>query len=599
VSRSTAAVLAALTAATVAGSAPAGAEPTAPSHRPPQAEAAAHGWAISTLRRMSLEEKVGQLFVTYAYGSTADTAHPQNREEFGLDTPAEIVQRYHLGGVIYFAWTDSFHNPRQVAELSNGLQRAALSSGAHVPLLISTDQEHGVVARFGPPATQFPGNMALGAGRSVQDAELAAAIGGAELRAVGINQNYAPVADVNVNAANPVIGVRSFSSDPQLAADMVAAQVRGYQNGYDRRLGVAATVKHFPGHGDTDVDSHTGLPVITHDREQWEQLDAPPFRAAIAQGVDMVMTAHIVVPELDDSGEPATLSRNVLTGMLREELGFDGVVVTDSLQMDGVRQMHSDAEIPVLALKAGADQLLMPWRLDVAYNAVLDAVRSGELTERRIDESVYRILKLKYKRGIVHQPLVDPAAVDATVGVPRHQEAAQRVTDRTVTALTNDELLPLHDRPGTVLVTGWGATTTATLAQRIAARGPQTTVVETGLTPDEQRIAQAVAAAEQSDLVVVLTNRAWSDAQQQELVRKLAATGKPVVGVAVRDPYDAAYLPEARAWLATYSYTAVSMESLSRVLFGEVSPAGRLPVNIPSPTDPGTDRFPFGHGLTW
>ena len=600
--RQVAVLLSAAIAAAAVGAPPVAAAPEAPAQN---AEAATMSAAATTLRGMTLEQKVGQLFVANVYGKTADTPHPKNREEFGVDTAAEVVKRYHLGGVIYFAWTDSFHNARQVAELSNGLQRAALSSG-NLPLLVSTDQEQGVVTRFGPPATQFPGSMALGASRSTEDARKAAEITGQELRAVGINQDFAPDADVNVNPANPVIGVRSFSSDPKLVSDMVAAQVKGYQGGLPTQ-GVSANVKHFPGHGDTDVDSHYGLPVINHTPEQWAQLDAPPFRAAIAKGVDSIMTAHIVVPKLDDSGEPSTLSPKVITGMLRGELGFRGVVYTDSLRMEGARKKHPDARLPVLALKAGVDVLLMPQYLELAVNSVINAVRTGELTEQRIDESVLRILMMKFKRGILTKPLVDPAAAEKFVGNKRNQAVAQKVTDGTVTAIRNDDkLLPLRTKPGKVLVTGWsdpaatwGTASTQTLAKQLSARGIATTALTTGLKPTPQATESAVTAAGQNDAVVVLTNRAAKEPLQRQLLDKLAATGKPVIAVAVRDPYDAAHVESVKTWLNTYSFSAGSMESIAKVVLGELSPKGKLPVSVPSAADPTVVRFPFGHGLTW
>jgi beta-N-acetylhexosaminidase len=551
---------------------------------------------------MSLEDKVGQLFVTYAFGPTADSAHPRNREEFGVDTPAQIVQRYHVGGLIHFSWTDSLQNPKQIAELSNGVQNAAVNTGAKIPLLISTDQEQGAVTRIGEPATQLPGSMALGAGRTVADGERAAAITGQEMRAMGLNQNFAPSGDVNVNPANPVIGVRSFSSDPVLAAQFTGAQVRGYEDSATPDRTVAAAVKHFPGHGDTNQDSHTALPVIEHTREQWEKLDAPPFREAIARGADSVMSAHIVVPKLDDSGEPSTLAPKVLTGMLREELGFRGVIVTDSLQMEGVRTKHPDGEIPVLALQAGADQLLMPKNLQVAIDGVLGAVRSGRLTEQRIDQSVERILAMKAGRGITENPFVDVSKVDSFVGAPEHLRSAQELTDRTTTVLRNEAgLLPLRTRPARMLVTGWGEATTATLANRIKARGPKTTALPTGAAPTRQQINKAVDAAKHNDVTVVLTNAAWSaaNAPQLELLRALRNAGVRVIAVPVRDPYDAAYVDAVPTWVATYSFRPVSMESLAKVLFGEITPTGKLPVPVPDPNRPGTDRFPFGHGISW
>jgi beta-N-acetylhexosaminidase len=556
------------------------------------------------VKRMTLPQKVGQLFATYVYGShaTAPSAADAdaNKAAYGVPTPAEVVAKYHLGEVIYFTWSNNLNDPLQIATLSNGLQTAAAATGANIPLLVSTDQEQGsVVWRMPPPATAFPGAMALGAGRSRADAYVAAQITGRELRAVGITQALAPVADVNVNPANPVIGVRSFSSDPGLAAEMVSAQVNGLQGGAN----AAATAKHFPGHGDTGVDSHTGIPIITHTVDEWWRLDAPPFQAAIAAGIDSIMTAHIVVPALDPSGDPATLSRPILTGILRDRLGFGGVIITDALTMAGVRDKYGDERVPVLALKAGADMLLMPPNLDLAYNAVLDAVRNGELTESRIDQSVHRILKLKQRRGLLTGAMVDVDAATRTVGRPDHLAAAQDITDRTVTAIRNDaNVLPFAAAGRSVLVTGWDSTVFSnvkTLGERLAARGIQTTQIASGSAPSDAKIAEVVGAASTADLTVVMTNNARGSARQQQLVKELAATGRPLVVVAVRDAYDIAYFTEVTTYLATFSYTPPAMESLARVVLGERSPRGRLPVAIPVAGDPTTALYPFGYGLSW
>ena len=546
--------------------------------------------------RMSLEEKVGQMFMTYAYGTNADGADPRNQTEYGVDNHRQLIERYHLGGIIYFAWSDNVQNPRQIAGLSNGVQRAATSSGAEIPALISTDQEQGLVVRITEPATQFPGNMALGAARDPRLAKSAAEVTGEELRAMGINQNFAPVADVNVNPENPVIGVRSFSSNPDLAASLTEAQVNGYQ-----REDVASTSKHFPGHGDTNVDSHTGLPVIDHTREELDSIDLPPFAAAIDAGVESIMTAHIVVPALDDSGRPATLSRPILTDLLRRQLDFEGVVVTDALDMQGVRDMFGDDRVPVEAIKAGADLMLMPPEFDLAYRSVLQAVRSGEISERRIDQSVYRILRLKERLGLFKQPFVKEHKVDRVVGKRDHLKTADEVTERTVTLVENDTgVLPLQAGTGQrALVTGWGVATTATLGSQVRERGLAAEVLETGAAPSDAAIAGARAAAERNDLVIVVTNRAWSAPGQQRLVAELVASGKPVVVAAVRDPYDIAYLPSAETYVATYSFAGVSVRALAKTLFGEVNPSGRLPVDIPAAGDPGTVLYPFGHGLRY
>jgi len=556
-------------------------------------------WIARQLERMTLREKVGQLFMTQAYGETADTQAPAdvaaNQAAYGVDNAAQLVDRYHLGGVIYFAWSNNVNNPQQIAGLSNGVQQAAAGDRLGIPELVATDQEGGIVARVGPPATEWPGSMALGAGRSTGDARTAAAISGDELDALGINWNFAPVADVNVNPQNPVIGVRSFSEDPNLAAEMAAAQVHGYQG-----AGIAAASKHFPGHGDTATDSHTGLPVIDHTREAWERIDRPPFQAAIDAGIKAIMTAHIVVPALDPSGDPATLSRPIITGILRNEMGYDGVVITDALTMQGVRDKYGDDRVPVLALEAGVDMLLMPPDFRLAYDSVLRAVRTGEITEKRVDTSLRRILALKWDLGLVQNPFVDESAVPDRVGTAEHYAAAQQITDRTVTLLRNaGGTLPLTPDSGqSVFVTGWGVSTTATVADEVRGRGLPADVDETGTNPTAAEVEAAVAQAEQHDLTVVVTNGAWRDANagQQDLVRRLTATGKPVIAVAARDPYDIAAFPDVPAYLATYSYTGVSVRSLVRVLFGEVSPSGALPVTIPSAHDPSTPLYPFGAG---
>lgn len=571
-------------------------------------------WVSRVLAKMSLEEKIGQLFVQHVYGTGAETPDERNVPLYGVSTPAEVVRKYHLGGVCYFAWTDNVEDPDQITALSNGLQRAALGKGKGkgkgtgvgkgaspaVPLTIAVDQEQGPVTRIGPPATQFPGSMALGAGRSAKDARTAAAITGKELRAMGISMDFAPVCDVNVNPLNPVIGTRSFSSEPTLASTLTSAQVDGYQ----RDGTVASAAKHFPGHGDTDVDSHVDFPVITHTKAEWARLDAPPFKAAIAAGIDMIMTAHLSMPALDDSGDPATLSRPVVTGLLREELGFEGVIITDSLRMEGVRERYSDGEVATRALRAGVDQLLMTPAMDEALEAVTEAVQDGTITEESIDARVRRVLTAKYRRGLVERPLADPDAVDSVVGIPTHLAAADAVTERTTTLVKDDaSAVPLDADGSTVLLTGYGEETLETLAASLADAGATTSTRVTGEAPTSTEIASVVAAAEDVDTVIVTTMKAGDEATdpdggQARLVKDLLATDATVVVIAVRDPYDIAEFTQAPTFLATYSDNVVTMEAAARVLLGEVSPRGRLPVDIPSADDPDTVLYPFGHGLT-
>ncbi|GGV09442.1 beta-N-acetylhexosaminidase [Actinomadura cremea] len=514
------------------GRATSGASASAPASSPPP-----DAWIPGHVAKMSVREKVGQLFVPTFYSRT---------------DALRTIRKYHVGGLIYFP--ENFGSPQQTAAQSNALQKAS-----KIPLVLGVDEEQGIVTRT-PFITRFPGNMALGATGDPAQARAAARVTGAELRAVGINLDYAPVADVNVNPKNPVIGVRSFGSDPARVSQMVTGAVQGYQD-----AGVAAVAKHFPGHGDTATDSHTGLPVIEHSPDEWQKIDAPPFQAAIGAGVDAIMTAHIVLPKLDRSGDPATLSKGVLTGLLREKLGYDGVVSTDSLRMEGVRSKYGDGAVAVRAVQAGADQLLMPPDLPEAYRAVLDAVGSGKITQARLDASVTRILRLKQRRGMFERTQADPAKAASVIGGAQHEATARQVAERAVTLVTDKGgVLPLKGR--TVAVTGPKA---EALAGALRAQGVRT------------------ASPGSADVTVLTTD----DAGSATAARVRALGGKPVVVAALGSPYDLNSAGGARAALAAYSSGAASVRGLARVLAGTVAPTGKLPVPA--------GGQPVGHGLTY
>ncbi|MFC4115417.1 beta-N-acetylhexosaminidase [Nonomuraea zeae] len=411
---------------TACGGGGAGAAPTGGKAAPPAQSTQARTSSPSqaqpdpvqrVLSKLSVEEKVGQLFMPVLYGTAADTVSGENQARYAAQTPAKVVAKYHLGGVILFP--QNVRSTGQVVGLTNGLQRSAKK----VPLLIGTDQENGLVSRMSALMTPFPGAAQIGATKQPDLSRAVAKATGEELRALGVNLDFAPVADVNVNPRNPVIGRRAFGDDPERVATMVAAAVKGFADAK-----VAATAKHFPGHGDTAVDSHTGLPVIKHTKAEWERIDAPPFKAAIAAGVDAVMSAHIVFPKLDSSGDPATLSKPILTGLLREKLGFDGVISTDALNMAGVRKKYNDGEIAVRAVLAGADLLLMPNDLPKAYQAVLAAVKSGRISTQRLDQSVTRLLKLKQARGtLTEAPVASAAEAARVLRSAEHRKLAAKV----------------------------------------------------------------------------------------------------------------------------------------------------------------------------
>jgi beta-N-acetylhexosaminidase len=562
-------------------------------------------WIKKTLAHMSLGEKVGQLFVINGYGQSVQDTSPQmvalNQQYYGVNTIRQLIRKYHPGGIIYFNWTNNLQSPEQIVGLSNGIQRAA-----SVPMLISTDQEQGEVLRIGPPATVFPGNMALGATRDLGLAREAARITGVELRAMGINVDDAPVVDVNVNPLNEADGIRSYGDQPSFVAGFAAAQVKGYQAG-QATVGVAATSKHFPGLGATTINSDNGKSISEQTLAEIRKTNFPPFKAAMRTGLDIVMAGHIVFPNIRPPRGISSLSPFFVGRLLRHELRYDGVVVTDALNAGALAGL-SPQEIALGALRAGDDLLLEIGQTGVdngkadlvtAYPAVLRAVRSGRISRSRLDQSVTRILRLKWRLGLAKRRITNPARVDQVVGTPAHLAVAETASNRSITLLRNSAgLLPLAPNTGQkVLVTGFGLTTTATLGQDVTARGLTAQVIDTGYSPTPAQIASAVSAAGASDLLVVSTFNAWGSPTQLQLVNALIQTGKPVVVAAVGTPYDVAYFPAATTFITGYDYQPVSLHALVRAMFGEIAPSGKLPVTITEPPPSTKVLYPFGFGL--
>ncbi|PYF99376.1 beta-N-acetylhexosaminidase [Georgenia satyanarayanai] len=564
----------------------------------PAAHAAAPGTTAGTgtaaqVAEMSEEELIGQMVWAHVYGSSADDTSmaAENRTRYGVDTPAQVVEKYGLGGVLYFAWAGNTESPEQVAELSAGLQEAADRSSG-VPLAITVDQEGGEVSRIGEPATALPGGMALGA---TFDAGLARAQGellGSELAAMGVNVDWAPVADLNTNPANPVIGLRSLGADPAHVAELTAAQVEGLQSQH-----VAAGAKHFPGHGDTDVDSHTGLPVVAGDPEV---LDAhlEPFRAAISAGVDIIMSAHIVVESLDPD-LPGTLSPRVLTDLLREELGYTGLVTTDALDMAALKQLPGnpldDGDIAVLAIQAGSDILLDSPDVDATIAGIQEALASGELTRERLEESVTRILDWKAERGIgTPGPGLD------VVGSEEHRATAQTISERALTVLRDepDLSLPL-DPEADVLVVGAGSAWPERLSPLLEDEGLTVTkLLESGDSPSAGYRSAAVRAAAQEDVgaVVAAVDDLRANAAQRALLEELAAGAAPVLAVLAGAPYDLAAVPaDIDGVVASYGAATVNFRGAAAVLSGRELPTGRLPVEVTA--QDGTVLAEVGFGL--
>jgi beta-N-acetylhexosaminidase len=591
------------------------------------------GWIHSTIAHMSLEEKVGQLFEVNGYGSSVRDTDPGtvqlNQEYYGVDNIAELIRKYHPGGIIYFGWAaaKNLQNPTQIAELSNGIQSVATREGAKVPMVISTDQEGGEVTRIAEPATVFPGNMPLGATRNLGLAQEAGRIMGRELRAMGINVDNAPVVDVNVEPLNQADGIRAYGDRVPLVSNFGAAQVRGFQTDQATN-GVGATAKHWPGFGAAKENSDFSVAISPQTLSEVKQTNVPPFRAAMKEGLDRIMVTHLLYPNV--TGNAITsLSHFWVDGFLRGQLHYDGPVVTDALDAAALRDLTPE-QIALKAVHAGDDELLevaqcshsplpctpgtdksdpsrdpAPADLVRAYPAILHAVERHEISRKRLDDSVARILALKWKLGLIRDPFVDVGNVNNVVGTPRHLAVAQQVADNSITLLKNSaNLLPLAANSGkTVLVTGASSTTGTTMGTDIAARGLHSDVFVSGFDPSDANIATAVAKAQQDDLVIVNTFNAWApDTQgqftQQKLVNALVATGKPVILVAIGTPYDIAYFPGVSTFLTSYyGFDPVSIHPLVKVLFGEMQPAGKLPVTITEPPPSTVVLYPFGFHL--
>ncbi|WP_083436511.1 glycoside hydrolase family 3 protein [Paenibacillus sp. P22] len=523
-----------------------------------------------------LKEKIAQLFIFGFHGKQPS------------DDILGVIRDYGVGGVIYFS--RNVQDARQVHELSGQLGAAAAEAG-RPPLLVSIDQEGGMVARIVDGVTLMPGNMALGATGSEQAAYETARISGEELRKLGINLNLAPCLDVNNNPDNPVINVRSFGDRPELVSRLGAAAVRGYQ-----AAGVSATVKHFPGHGDTSVDSHHDLPVVPHDRARLDAVELPPFKAAIEAGTDLIMTAHICLPSLDSSGVPSTLSKPVLTGLLRGDLGYEGVIVTDCLEMDAIDRFYGPGQGSVKAIEAGADLLLVshtPEKQLAALEAVAAAVENGQLDEARIDESLERILALKDKLA-KGEPLLPWEEASRSIFTEDHRNAAERWSEASVTLVKNEGgLLPLPPEGRTLVL--WPEIVAVSVAdEMLAGDGTLGSQLQKRLPNVEERRmsgSDPLAGLERFDCIVFVSYDAMKHPLERTTAERLMELApEKTVAVSVRNPLDINLFPDVQAYLAVYECRPLALQSAAKALAGELKPSGRLPMELSA-------EYPFGFGL--
>lgn len=536
------------------------------------------------LSLMTLEEKAGQMLMP-------DIRMWQNKPTTAINAGiTSAVQDHKLGGLILF--DKNIESTEQLTTFNHQLQALA----GDIPLFLSIDQEGGSVGRI-PGGTNLPGAMALGA---VADSALSLEAGkvtGAELKTLGVNLNFAPVLDVNVNPDNPVIGIRSFGSEAGLVSELGTAFMKGLQ-----QEGVIATAKHFPGHGDTDVDSHLGLPVVAHDRQRLEQIELRPFREAIKQGVDMIMIGHIAFPALDNATVvskkdgskvvlPATLSKKVITGLLKEEMGFQGVVVSDAFTMKAIAEHFGEEEAVVRAVSAGVDIVLMPKNITGAHDAIVQAVNEGELSSQQIDRSVKRILQLKQAYGLFEPSRslqVKLEQAKRTVGSKSHLAVEREIAEKSVTVLkAEDGQLPHPVTTDRIIAV---VASTSVQAQQIESQLkalglPKQTSVKTVVQGELSReeIAQATSKA---DFVIVSSNLSraaqgsYNWAGYQAIIDDLNTRSTRYVLLSLGNPYELLHLRGVKNAIAVYGAQEPNLTAGLRVILGQNEARGKLPVTL-------------------
>jgi len=565
-------------------------------------------WAEKTLRRLSLDEKIGQLFMIWCRASFLNVESPEYLEL------RESMEKYHVGGFTMTVHVDGpfllRSEPYEAAELLNRLQRES-----KLPLLFAADFERGVSMRL-MGTTMFPHAMAFGADGKPEDAESFGRITAEEARAIGIHWNFFPDADVNSNPENPIINTRSFGEDPKQVGDLVAAYIHGAHE-----AGMLTTVKHFPGHGDTATDSHLGVAKVNGDREHLESIELPPFRRAIAAGVDSVMVGQITVPALDpDPNHVGTISSSVVSDLLEKQLGFHGIVVTDALDMAGLTHLFQNdiGRAAVEAFKAGNDVLLIPADLGASYEAMRKAVLSHEISRERLDRSVLKILKTKASLGLNEARTVDLSALATVVGKPENLAFGQQVADAAITLVRdNGQVLPLKSFPQKS--GGTGKTELPYMSReethnqavailfsddvrtdegRAFGREFRARIADAHVIYVDPRIAagmseEVLKAVDEAQTVVaavyviptageVGNSMTMADASSTLLQQVLDHAAEKTTVVAVGNPYLASAFPKIETYMCTFSTATVSETAAVKALFGEIVIRGHLPVTIPN-----------------
>lgn len=518
-----------------------------------------YGIAVPDINTLTVEEKVGQMLMVHFNGEEAN------------EDAKRLIQNAHVGGFIYYNWSNGLQNPAQVQKLSVGLQKLAKSISPGIPLLISIDQEGGVVTRLSTGFTVFPGNLAIAQTKHWKYAASSAFVTGQELKAVGINMNLAPVVDVNSNPLNPIIGVRAFSSSPEEVALLGKLSLHGYQ-----KAGIMATLKHFPGHGDVVTDSHVGLPVVKKSLEELERTEFLPFKRLLKKA-DAIMTAHILFPSIDPQN-CATLSSIILEDLLRKQWGYEGVVLSDSLVMQGILNNCSGfEEAAIRAIQAGNDILILggqslndkgrselkPDDVLCIHSALVRAVNGGVISKEKLDASVQRILNLKKKYHLFNEQYPGAKEIAQFVNTPAHQELAKKIAKESVRILKKNRTpLPFDMTEKKVAVFAPETINKAVQSTTLLNIGTENRqLFFKNLNPGEEELKKAQIITEWADVIVVCSYNAWKNEAQLRFVENLQTSGKPVFTIAVRDPEDAERLPKDSFVVATYSPTANSIQA--------------------------------------
>ncbi|WP_257347889.1 beta-N-acetylhexosaminidase [Pseudalkalibacillus decolorationis] len=522
----------------------------------------------------SLRKKIGQLMV---FGFKAESPSKLSKDI------QELIDGHHVGGIILFG--RNIGTPDEIQELTASLQTCAKKAGHEQPLFICIDQENGVVRRLGEGTTVFPGAMLLGA---TGDPELARKIGyatGTELLKLGINWNLSPVVDVNNNPTNPVIDVRSFGENPNSVAEFGSQLITGM-----KEAGMITTLKHFPGHGDTNLDSHLELPVISHDLTRLHEIELVPFKTGIANGADTVMTAHVYFPSIEpEVDRPATMSEAVITGLLREELGYDGVITTDCMEMKAIADGIGTAQGAVEAIKAGVDLIMISHLPELQYEAierVYSAVQTGELDEETIDAAYKRVSNLK-KKTLNWHPNSTTFLRDAY-----YETLVHDVMKKGITLVEKKEgFLPLSNAASHQVLVVYPENTYLTqvederfsshaLGSVVQEIHPEAKVLTVSQHPTQEEIDHVIHEADKADTIIVGTLTASRSESQQRLVEALLHLNIPVAVIAMRSPYDLGHFPEAAVAIATYEFTTPALRIAVQCLYGKVKVAGKFPVTI-------------------